>query len=282
MDGRLWARVYQAVGRLRQARLRPGQRFSDGEVVAVYLWSVLNDRPTVWACRAGNAPPELRGRRLPSQPTMSRRLRAPSVRALLRAVERRVAPRRRGRSDKYVDAKALPVSRVSKDRQATCGRGAGGMARGYKLHVVIDERGALRAWRVEPMNVAETTAARALIGALDGAGYLVGDSAYDAGPLYDLAHARGHQLTAARRRPGGGFGHRPQSPWRLRGLAIQSRRLGRRLNRDRLRVERFFGQLTSFGGGLSPLPAWVRTLPRVTRWVQAKLIFNAVRMALAA
>ena len=122
MDGKLWVRVHQAVGRLRQARRRPGQRFSDGEVVAVHLWPVPNDRPTSWACRAENAPAELRGRRLPWQPTMSRRLRAPSARALPRAVERAVeravAPRRRGRSGKYVDAKPLPVSRVSEDRQA--------------------------------------------------------------------------------------------------------------------------------------------------------------------
>ncbi len=48
----------------------------------------------------------------------------------------------------------------------------------------------------------------------------------------------------------------------------------------RRQIERFFGNLTSFAGGLAPLPAWVRTLSRVERWVRAKLAFNAVRVQL--
>jgi hypothetical protein len=35
---------------------------------------------------------------------------------------------------------------------------------------------------------------------------------------------------------------------------------------------------TSFAGGLGPLPAWVRRLPRVRTWVWAKLLINAVRI----
>ena len=36
-------------------------------------------------------------------------------------------------------------------------------------------------------------------------------------------------------------------------------------------IERTFGALTSFGGGLSLLPSWVRHLNRVWLWVSAKL-----------
>ena len=43
------------------------------------------------------------------------------------------------------------------------------------------------------------------------------------------------------------------------------------------RESRNFGNLTNFGGGLSPLPAWVRRLHRVERWVRAKLIVSALR-----
>jgi len=67
----------------------------------------------------------------------------------------------------------------------------------------------------------------------------------------------------------------------MHGLQMVRNRLsgfGRGLLWQRKAVERFFGQLTSFGGGLSPLPAWVRTHRRVRRWVQAKLIFNRLRM----
>jgi hypothetical protein len=57
-------------------------------------------------------------------------------------------------------------------------------------------------------------------------------------------------------------------------------RFGAALVNARRQVERFFGNLTSFAGGLGPLPSWVRTLPRVERWIQAKLAINAVRIQL--
>ena len=46
----------------------------------------------------------------------------------------------------------------------------------------------------------------------------------------------------------------------------------------RTQIERIFGTLCSYGGGLAPLPAWVRTLSRVTRWVTAKLIIYHTRL----
>jgi hypothetical protein len=42
-------------------------------------------------------------------------------------------------------------------------------------------------------------------------------------------------------------------------------------------IERRLGNLCCFGGGLAPLPAWVRTPHRVARWVAAKLIINGLR-----
>jgi hypothetical protein len=45
-------------------------------------------------------------------------------------------------------------------------------------------------------------------------------------------------------------------------------------------IERTFANLTNFAGGLRGLPTWVRTLPRVRRFVSAKLIiYNARRLA---
>ena len=46
---------------------------------------------------------------------------------------------------------------------------------------------------------------------------------------------------------------------------------------DRDQVERQFGNLTNWGGGLACLPAWVRTHRRVRRWVQAKLVLAKFR-----
>jgi len=41
---------------------------------------------------------------------------------------------------------------------------------------------------------------------------------------------------------------------------------------DRAEIERQFGNLVNWGGGLKGRPAWGRTHRRVRRWVQAKLV----------
>src|SRR5215472_4835394 len=107
--------------------------FSDADIVRVYYWSVICDRPTSWACRKSSWPIHLRKRPLPSQPTMSRRLRAPSVVALLDALERRVTAPKAPGLFWLLDGKPLPIGGCSKDRQAGYGRSAGGKAKGYKL-----------------------------------------------------------------------------------------------------------------------------------------------------
>lgn len=53
---------------------------------------------------------------------------------------------------------------------------------------------------------------------------------------------------------------------------------GKQLYRLRGTIEEAFGNASSFGGGLAPLPAWVRGLDRVRTWVWAKLLINAVRI----
>jgi hypothetical protein len=75
-----------------------------------------------------------------------------------------------------------------------------------------------------------------------------------------------------------GCGKHYQSPQRLRSIALIRTDFGKALDRERARVERHFGNATSFGGGLGPLPAWVRGLPRVRTWVWAKLLINGVRI----
>ena len=52
---------------------------------------------------------------------------------------------------------------------------------------------------------------------------------------------------------------------------------GQQLLQQRDDIERFFGNLTNWGGGLHCLPPGARTHRRVHRWVQAKLIINAVK-----
>jgi len=282
MDGKLWRRLYRIVRRLGDSKRGPRQQFADWEIVAWYWWSVLNDRPVAWLSGGYAAPRALCQRRRPSASTLSRRLRSGSVKTLLGRLERRLTGPRRERFCKYIDGKPLPVGHASKDPDARFSR----RSKGYRMHVITDGASAIYAHSILPNNIAEVRAAEPLIGALVGGGYLVGDGEYDTSVLHELASQHGHQLIAARARPGRGFGHCRQSPSRKRSCELLEKDawtdngFGAALIDARRQIERFFGNLTTFAGGLSPLPAWVRTLPRVRRWVQAKLAINAVRIQL--
>ena len=279
MDGKLWKRLYRIVMELSDSKRGRRQQFSDREIVLWFVWAVLNDRPTYWACQSNRVPRQLLGRRRPSPATMSRRLRCAGVLILLQRVERNLTRPLERHLCKYIDAKPLPVGHCSKDRDARFGR----RTKGYRLYVIMDKNHGIYAWQVQPNNCSEVRVAEQLLSKLDGAGYVIGDGEYDANQLYDLAWRHEHQLVAPRARPYRGFGHKRQAAARLRSCAILEKEpwldngFGRGLVQDRTEIERFFGHLTSFHGGLAPLPAWVRTLPRVTRWVQVKLIINAVR-----
>jgi len=276
MESELWPTVYQVATDAGKGRRAKRVQHPDVVIVLTYLWAVLHDRPVSWACRRQNWPPAARRTPRPSASTMSRRLRRASVKALLREIERRLRARF-GRSwCKWIDAKPLPVGGSSRDRHARVGRGNRGMAKGYKLYVICDAHGAPDAWEVLPMNVSEKRVARHLVRHAEGEAYLVGDAQYDSSPLYDAAARQGFRLVAPRQQQGG-LGHHYQSPHRLDAMALLARPFGQALMHQRDDIERFFGTLTNFGGGLAPLPNWVRTLPRVRLWVQGKIIFNMVR-----
>ena len=113
-------------------------------------------------------------------------------------------------------------------------------------------------------------------------GYLLADGNFDDSGLFDDAHACGYQLLVPLYQENAGQGHRYQSPHRLRCIALLRQPLGRTFGpevlRLRSRIERSYGNATSFGGGLGPLPAWVRRRRRVRLWVWAKLLINGIRI----
>jgi hypothetical protein len=274
MERELWKQLYLVVVRLDNGWTNGFFRAS--EIVVVFLWAVVHDRPTSWACDARNwrmEPLPL----LPSQSTMSRRLRTTRVQQLLEAVERDLGGSPRRWWLQRMDSKPLPVGSYSKDSDARYGRAAKGFARGYKLHTIWGGGPLPSAWCVEPMNVGDSVAAKKLVRHLPGEGYLVGDSQYDSNPLYAAA-APEHQVVAPQKRPGRGLGHRRHHPARLRSLELLSKPFGQALLQCRKQIERDFGCLTSFGAGLSPLPSWVRRATRVRLWIQGKLLTNAVRI----
>jgi hypothetical protein len=258
--------------------------FSDAVIVLVFFWSVINDRAVWWACRPSSWPAGLRPRRLPSQSRMSRRLRTRSVRRLLGVLEERVLREGKGQAlANAVDGKPLPVGSYSHDPHARWGRGAGVWAKGYKLHLLMSLCGVVLGWRLTPMNGNEREMARRLIKRARCAGYILGDKEFDANYLYDQAAQHGGQLVAPRQKGSKkGLGSRRQSPGRLRSKDLMENTVssfGRELHEMRKAIERKFGYLTSTGGLLTHLPSWVRTYPRVSRWVQAKLILAELRTA---
>ena len=276
MERERWLLMYRAALRLDKTSCRG--LFSAAAILGVFFWAVLHDRPVCWACRADNWPLGLWRYALPSQSTMSRRLRDPQVRRLLTLVEESWEDD--GAAEvKTIDAKPLPVGGHSKDRDVAFGHGMKTMLKGYKFYAIWAP-GGLRpiAWRIASMRVSEQAMALEMIPQLTGGGHLLGDSLYDINKIYDAAGAVGHQLLAPRKCPEAGFAKYPQSAYRLRGLAQLGTPAGRELHERRDAIERQFGSLPAFGGGLGPLPAWVRRKQRVQLWVQTKLIINAHRI----
>lgn len=277
MERELWLVLYHIAlqcDKLTKARFRPAV------IVGVYGGAVLQDRPASWACDRRNWPEELFDEpcfHLPSQSTMSRRLRSPDSERLLDQASWLLTEAWALCWVKIIDAKPLPIGGFSKDGDARWGRSLKGFAKGYKFLAIWGAGPMPLVWGLAAMNVSETALARRMIPCLEGGGDLRGDCLYDVHALYTAAAERGHQLVAPRKKPHGGLGPRAHASQRLRALELLPTVFGRALYRQRGHIERNFGGLTNGAGGLQPLPAWVRTFPRVRLWVYRKLILNALR-----
>jgi hypothetical protein len=280
MDGQLFKRLYRRLLEIASLCRSPRQQYSDLVIVAVYLWGVIHDRPQGWGCLAENWTIDIPWMELPSESRLSRRLNTPLVKALLDQINDYLWGRFRTRIAKCVDGKALTVSKSSKDKTATIGPAAGGrLTKGYKLHAIVDGGGVLAAWAIAPLNHSEPIVARRLIRKLVGQGYLIGDSNYDCNALYTRAGGYGHQLVAPPKVKGKGLGHHVHSKYRLRGLELLKQPMAKGLFKLRKStIERFFGNLGWKSGGLGQLPGFVRSIKRVRRWVQGKLILQAISM----
>lgn len=274
MEQELWKELYALACQLDKSR--PTGWYRHAEIVGVYLWAVIHDRPTCWATYPENWP-EPMPLPVPSQSTMSRRLRSAAVGQLLDDMYGAFALMFVLAKSwvKMVDAKPLPIGGHSKDPDARWGRGVRSFAKGYKLFVICGAGPLPLTWRVAAMNAAETTVAQQMLPDLQGGGYLLGDRLYDSNPLYGAARQHNHLLVAPRKRKGKSLGHRSHDPDRLRAADLLQTLFGQALMAERDQIEQHFAHLTNFGGGLAPLPNWVRRLPRVTLWVQAKFLTYA-------
>jgi hypothetical protein len=275
MERELWRIVYY---RLKWVARRFDQKYvqlQPWRIAAVLLWAALHDRPAEWACDRRNwTTTRLRPGRLPSPSTVSRRARKTAFGLFLNAVAARLRGAGPPAWDLIVDGKPLPVGRCSKDPDAR----PSSHGKGYKLHAIWGDRCLPEVWEVTAAREYEGAVAERLLTQVRGMGLLLGDGNYEASRLYDAAAASGYQLLAHPDRRDTGRGHRYQSEHRLFALRWFADGLGWRLYRDRTAIERRFGNMGSFGGGLGPLPNWVRRLGRVTRWVWCKLMINAARI----
>ncbi len=288
MERQLFTLLYEWLVAVGAAHERGKKQFSNVIIVAVLFWAGLHDRPILWACQEINWPADRQWvLQLPSPATMSRRLQTYSVHLLLHQLASFLRDMFPHHMLKIVDAKPLVVGPTSKDRDARRGYAAGLFAKGYKVCVILDACGVVDAWRLEPMNVGESQAATQLVLRMPGNGYIVADALYDAGPFYQAAGEAGWQVIAQPKFPEAKRRQVPNmSPFRMRGLELASNPLacsgqatsfGQDLLELRDIIERRFGYFTNFGGGLAPLPNWVRRPHRVAMWVQVKFIIAMAR-----
>jgi hypothetical protein len=280
MERELWHVMVAALKGLPRTRRRNAV-YTDHQIMAVYLWAVLHDRPVSWACARRNWPMQAWRRSLPDQSTMSRRLAHFQLQAFLEMLLDRLAPVERDALVLRIDGKPLPVARHSQDHRATIGRGAGGFQKGYKLHAIYARSNRPVAYRITPMNVDERMVAQQMLQEHDlGEGYLLADANYETNPLYDQAAQIGRVLVTPRRfRQAKGLGqsriHSVHRVAMIQRLKDPSPFIGRLLHTRRA-IETRFANLSNFAGGLTHLPPWVRGR-RVDLYVTAKILIRLAR-----
>jgi hypothetical protein len=280
MSSHEWQQVYQAIRDVSKSVPNMGRKrpvYDDVLIVAMYVWAVWHDRPLCWAADRRNYTSVFRPRHLPSRSQFCRRIKTARCEAILQGMHERLARVNEPTEVSFIDGRPFPVGPYTTDGDAGIGWDSGRLGKGYKLHAFATKDGRITHFRVEPLNVSEKGVARLLLAEVQPKGLVLADGNYDAGVLYDLVAESGGQLFTPLPKNVGG-GHRQQSQARLRAASLW-RRCGKKLYRRRTAIERFFSQLSSFGGGLAPLPAWVRTLPRVRRWISIKLMIYHARLA---
>jgi hypothetical protein len=281
MERELWKPLYQIVRQVGRQVKQKGVTFQPWIVALVVLWAALHDRPRNWACDMRNwSPTTCCPIQLPSESVISRRADSIGMGVFWRMVEVALRGSNIGSLISFMDGKPLFVGGFTKDPDARKGYGAGLIGKGYKLHALWSGRALLEAWDVTPLNKSENVVAGELLKHTSGGGYLLTDGNYDTNPLNNQAGREGYQLVSKNRRANAGKGHHRQSPYRQRSIELRNHSFGEELLNHRYQIEQFFGNTTTFAGGLAPLPAWVRRIKRVRTWVWCKLLINAVRIRL--
>lgn len=294
MERELWLVLSKAIDAVEAKFVDcPDVTHPTAQVVRVYLWAALHERAIFWSCQAKHWPTNSRQRRrgaLPDSSTMSRRTRGGLGQFFHRFLDQVAQilsqnPNPQLLDLKRIDGKPLVVAAHSKDCDARWGRGAGGKAKGYKLHALWGTSVLPERWCVAPLNVDERYLARRMLRDLEGQGYVAADGNYDSNVLFHLAAQEHYQLLAPRDKVGAGLSHRRHRPARLRSIELLERKamgmglFGPELLAQRRDIERRFGNLCTGVGALTmSLPPFIRRIWRVRSWVHAKLLIYAARV----
>jgi len=283
MDRDIWTTLMKNLRRV-ERRLPCTMRkcvYSDRLIIRMALWASWHGRPMSWACRRENYHSLFRPRQLPSQSQFSRRLRRPRIEAILDRMHDHVVGARPPVGPTMIDGKSLTVSNYSRDPDARNGYGRGRMECGYKLHAWVLADGRIPRFRVRSLNEGEAKIAASLLSDLPRPTLVLGDGNYDSAKLYRIVHQAGSWLVTPLKGQSTHPGRwRAMGEGRRQAIRLWRRRpeVCRRLGHRRDNQEGTFSVLTGFGGGLGPLPNWVRRLHRVTLWVKLKLLIYHARL----
>jgi hypothetical protein len=277
MERELWKVVYTKLKWVARYFHQKYVQLQAWRIAAVLLWAALHDRPVSWACDKRNwSTTRRKPGRLPSEATMSRRANKTAFALFLNALTDEFKGTGPPAWELVIDGKPLPVGKCSKDRDAKSNH----HGKGYKLHALWGQKCLPEAWEVTAARENEGAVALRLLAQVKGKGFVYGDGSYEDNRVYDAAGESGYLLLADPGTQSTGGGHGYQSAYRLLALSYFETKLGWDLYRHRTSIERNFGNAGSFGGGLGPLPNWVRRLGRVSRCVWCKLVINAARILL--
>lgn len=286
MDKDVWRLVRLAIRAADRSIPRVGRRplYPDQLIAKMYFWSVAHDRPLCWAARRSSYGGLMRPRALPSLSQFCKRVNSSRVGAIIDRVQESLAGSKEQAELMFIDGKALPIGESSRDPDARTGRGSGKFSRGYKAHAMGDFLGRIAAFRVTPMNEGEPTVAREhLVQHIPAGCVVLADGNYDGRKLYTAVGEQGATLLTPQkknRRTEAAFlrtcpeRRAAMERWRDEPEETQ------KLYAKRGGIERIFSALSCYGGGLGPLPAWVRRIGRVTRWVTAKVALYNARVSL--
>lgn len=263
----------------------PRVRFSDELILSMYIWAVAHDRPLSWASQRQNYGFFFRPRVLPSNSQFCRRVASPRLQSFLQHLHHATAGREGLGQLNFFDGKPLGVGNYTRDPDAKVGWGAGRVDKGYKLHAVVTADRRIPSWSVMPLSQHEMAVAGTMVEqapAVPPGSVFMADGNYDAAQLHKVVAHRGGRLFVKPR----GFAKHPVT---LRQMGQARRELldlwqrypqqAEQAYHQRIHVEGTFSNLTSFGGGLGPLPSFVRRLSRVRRWVGVKILLYHLRLS---